>query len=121
MAEVAPPCLGCGSCCFSELTEYVRVDGDDHARIGDQACQLTVFVGNRCYMKMEGGHCGALVIDIANRRFVCSIYETRPQICRDLERGASACRAEIHEKGERPVAALLRLAMAQQPMTASKP
>src|ERR1700731_3118255 len=55
-AEVAPACLECGACCFSKLMSYVQVDGADHARIGDQVDELTVFDGNRCYMRMSDGH-----------------------------------------------------------------
>jgi len=102
MSELTPPCLACGACCFSQLTEYVRVDGDDHARLGEQVEQLTLFVENRCYMRMHEGHCAALVIDVVSRQFVCSIYEQRPGICRELARRSAECSAEIHEKGERP-------------------
>lgn len=108
-AELPPPCLACGSCCFSKLSDYVRIEGADHARIGERVDELTTFIGNRCYMKMIDEHCAALVIDVVQRRFVCSIYETRPKICRDLARAAPACSAEIHEKRERPLTALLAL------------
>jgi Fe-S-cluster containining protein len=107
--ELAPPCLGCGTCCFSKLATFVRVDGLDHARLGDRADELTVFIGNRCHMTMFEGHCAALVIDVTTRRFVCSVYEDRPAVCRDLERGSPECRAERHEKSERPLLALRTL------------
>ena len=106
MSEPAPPCLSCGACCFSRLTEYVRVQGSDHALLAEQADALTHFIGNRCYMKMAEGHCAALVIELNTERFVCSVYATRPAVCRELERSSSECRAEIHEKGERPQALL---------------
>jgi Fe-S-cluster containining protein len=106
MPEDAPACLGCGACCFSQLENYVPVTGADHARIGARVDELTHFDGNRCYMNMEEGHCAALVIDRARRQFVCSIYDLRPNTCRDLERGSAACRGEIHEKGERPLLTL---------------
>ena len=106
MDTALPPCLGCGACCFSNLDEYVRVDGDDHLRIGERALELTRFEGNRCYMRMHDGHCAALVIDREAKRFVCSIYETRPQLCRELGRESRECLAERHEKHERPLAAL---------------
>ncbi|MEI9950297.1 MAG: YkgJ family cysteine cluster protein [Pseudomonadota bacterium] len=109
MPEDAPACLGCGACCFSKLANYVRVDGADHSRIGVQVDELTHFDGNRCYMNMSEGHCAALVIDLAMRRFVCSIYETRPSTCRDLERASPACQGEIHEKSERPLLLLSSL------------
>lgn len=91
----------------------MRVDGADHARIGEQVDALTTFIGNRCYMKMLKGHCAALVIEALSGRFVCSIYETRPAICRDLERESPACRGEIYEKADRPSAALLSLRLAR--------
>jgi Fe-S-cluster containining protein len=103
-----PPCLGCGSCCFSKLDSYVRVSGQDHTRLGERVAELTLFIGNRCYMRMAEGHCAALIIDVNTSRFVCSAYENRPEVCRELERGSPACAGEIHEKGERP-AALLRV------------
>ena len=80
--------------------------GADHARIGARADELTHFEGNRCYMNMQEGHCAALVLNLSTREFVCSIYETRPSTCRDLERGSAACRGELHEKGERPLLSL---------------
>jgi uncharacterized protein len=102
----SPPCLDCGACCFSTLETYARVSGSDHTRLAERAEALTVFVGNRCYMRLVDGHCAALFIDVASRRFVCSVYETRPTVCRELERNSPACEAEIHEKSERPSAHL---------------
>ena len=107
-AVLIPPCLGCGSCCFSKLETYVRVQGADHTRLNERAEELTLFIGNRCYMRMAEGHCAALVVDLDTRSFVCSAYENRPEICRTLARGSPECAGEIHEKGERP-AALLRM------------
>jgi uncharacterized protein len=95
--EPAPPCLGCGTCCFSKLATFVRVDGFDHARLGARADALTVFTGNRCHMTMSDGHCAA------------SVYDDRPAVCRELERGSPECRAERHEKGERPLMVLRRM------------
>ncbi|HWZ88923.1 MAG TPA: YkgJ family cysteine cluster protein [Polyangiaceae bacterium] len=106
--DALPPCLGCGTCCFSKLTTYAGVTGSDHARLGEHAEALTLFVGNRCYMKMHEGHCAALVIDVSCGRFVCSVYDSRPSVCRELERGSPACHGELHEKGARP-GALLRM------------
>jgi Fe-S-cluster containining protein len=102
-AAVIPSCLACGTCCFSELATYVPVVGTDHARLGDQVDQLTVFDGHRCHMRMHDGHCAALVVDVTSQSLVCSIYEARPDVCRELERGGPACRGELHEKRERPL------------------
>ncbi|MEY4513042.1 MAG: hypothetical protein RLZZ450_5164 [Pseudomonadota bacterium] len=97
-----PPCLRCGACCFSSLVSYVRVSGDDYTRLGEHAEPLTSFLGNRCYMRMTDGHCAALVVD-AEGSFVCSVYEQRPDICRELARESSQCEAERAQKAERPL------------------
>jgi Fe-S-cluster containining protein len=105
---VVPECLRCGACCFSKLATYVQVTGDDHLRLADDADALTHFVGNRCYMRMLDDHCAALRL-VSTGELVCSVYETRPTVCRDLERGSGACAGEREQKAERPKAALLAL------------
>lgn len=99
-------CVDCGTCCFSELDRYVRVRGDDHARLGEDAEALVVFHGNEAYMAMVEGHCAALVIE--DGKFLCRVYDRRPQTCRDLERGSPACEGEIATKGERPMRFVVR-------------
>ena len=101
-----PECTACGVCCFSTPPEYVRVFGCDHDRMDERARALTHFIGNRCFMRIEDGHCAALVVDPATRRFLCSIYEMRPDCCRALQRASGACLAERPEKSDRPLLAL---------------
>lgn len=101
-----PECLACGACCFSLLGTYVKVSGDDHARLAERAEELVWFDGNRAYMRMLDGHCRALVIEVPSGRFFCSAYATRPDVCRELARGSGACRAEIELKAPRPLLAL---------------
>jgi hypothetical protein len=107
-----PECTACGTCCFSTLPHYIRVFGVDWERMSERARTFASFDDDaRCYMRIEDGHCAALVIDPVARRFTCSIYEERPDCCRWLERGSGACRGELHTKAERPllaVEALLR-------------
>jgi Fe-S-cluster containining protein len=50
--------------------------------------------------------CIALAIDAVSGSFACSIYERRPQVCRDLQRSSSACRGELSTKSDRPKRAL---------------
>jgi Fe-S-cluster containining protein len=103
-----PACLACGTCCFSLLDTFVRVTGDDHARLGALADELVWFDGTRAYMRMVEGHCSALKIDARTKTFVCTAYEQRPQVCRDLERASGHCLAERDTKAERPLLALRR-------------
>jgi Fe-S-cluster containining protein len=103
-----PECLACGVCCFSRLDTYVQVTGDDHERLGDRTDELVRFDGHRAYMRMTDGHCAALRIEKLTGELVCSVYETRPQTCRDLARGSSACLGELATKRLRPLLALGR-------------
>ncbi len=103
-----PECLACGACCFSRLETYVRVTGDDHARLGERADELVRFDGNRAYMRMIDGHCAALRVEISSGELFCSTYLTRPDACRDLARGSGACLGELEAKRDRPLLALGR-------------
>ncbi len=98
-----PECTKCGVCCFSHAPDYLRVFGSDYERLGDHAARLTHFIGNRAYMRLEDGHCAALTYEAEGGRFLCSVYEERPDVCRALERGSSHCAAERAEKSERPL------------------
>jgi uncharacterized protein len=105
-AEDSAACLRCGVCCFSRLETYVRVEGADWARLGDDAERLAHFVGNRAYLRMTGDHCTALKerrAEDGTREWVCSIYARRPQVCRDLARGSPECLAEQELKRDRPL------------------
>ena len=103
-----PECLLCGTCCFSRLPTFVAVSGDDYARLAERAEALVWFDGIHAYMRMVDGHCGALRIDATSGQFVCNVYAERPQVCRDLVRGAGACLGERDTKAERPLLALGR-------------
>jgi len=109
LPQVPTDCLLCGTCCFSDLPEYIRVFGVDYDRMDDNARALTDFLGNRCFMRLKDGHCAALVPDPDTKRFVCSIYPMRPDACRSLDRGSSACLGELSLKANRPPLALERL------------
>jgi Fe-S-cluster containining protein len=107
-------CMRCGACCFSDSPRHARVTGDDHQRLGDDAETLVEWIGNEAFMKIERvtgemHKCVALGIDAAAGTFACSIYERRPQVCRDLEQGSGGCRGELETKSERPKRALVVL------------
>lgn len=113
--EPAPDCTRCAACCFSDSPRHARVTGDDHRRLGEEAEQLVAWIGNAAFMRLERvtgtpmHKCIALAIDATSGSFACSIYETRPEVCRDLERGSSACRGELSTKADRPKRALIVL------------
>jgi hypothetical protein len=75
------------------------VTGADWTRLGEAAERLAHFTGrgNEAYMKMSAGHCAALELRTdANQQteYFCTIYDRRPQICRDLARGSPECDGE---------------------------
>jgi Fe-S-cluster containining protein len=111
-----PPddCQHCGRCCFSESPEHVRIFGVDWDRMDERAQSFTVFIENRCYMRIEDGRCAALAIDPDTGRFACSIYEHRSDVCRSLERGTGGCRGEWELKAGRPDVAIARLRKARE-------
>jgi Fe-S-cluster containining protein len=86
-------CTQCGACCFSADDRHVLVRLEDHTRLGARAEALTHFRHSLCFMRMPDGYCAALEIH-PDGRFLCSVYEQRPDICRELERGSPACAHE---------------------------
>ncbi len=99
---VPADCLTCGVCCFSNLDTYIRVSGEDWERLGADADRVAHFIGHRAYLRMERGRCASLRVERATGRYFCTIYEKRPQTCRDLGRGSPECLGELAEKGGRP-------------------
>src|SRR5690606_34324222 len=96
-----PECIDCGACCFSNLPDYLQISGRDYERLGERAVELTHFIENRAYMRLQDGRCTALVVDVEKGQLLCSVYEDRPDVCRWLERGSSHCVAERHQKADR--------------------
>ena len=101
MKAIPKDCRRCGVCCCSSAEAYVRVTGEDWHRLGEAADRLAHFIGNRAYMRMKNGRCAALVSEPAGGGaswHLCSVYEYRPQVCRDLQRGSPECEAELARK-----------------------
>jgi Fe-S-cluster containining protein len=73
------------------------VFGQDLDRLGEEAAKaLTHTELGRVYMRMSDGHCAALQLDAG--AFRCGIYHRRPEACRALARGSSACLDERSTK-----------------------
>lgn len=75
-----PACAGCGRCCHLVV----------ELRPGDVVPEAFVVehAGVRCLDQQGDGACVAL--DRATR--LCTIYDARPQTCRDFHRGGNLCR-----------------------------
>ena len=83
-----PACAGCGKCChlLVELTPGV----DDAV---PEDC-VVEHAGVRCMDQQGDGACVAL--DPATQ--LCTIYELRPQVCRDFKRGEALCRRTVFSR-----------------------
>jgi Fe-S-cluster containining protein len=79
-----PLCAGCGSCCHLVVELLAGVDDVPEEFV-------VVNEGARCMDQRGDGACVAL--DPASR--LCTIYERRPQTCRDFSRGTSLCRKAV--------------------------
>lgn len=101
--SVSADCRTCGACCFSESERHARVTGDDYERLGEAAESLVVFLGNQAFMRLVGepGSRRCIALELQDGVFTCTIYERRPAVCRELERGSPACGGEIATKGPR--------------------
>ena len=83
-----PACAGCGNCCHL-LVELARADDVPEAFVVEHD-------GVRCMDQHGDGACVAL--DRVTR--LCTIYERRPQVCRDFKRAESLCwRAVLRRPG----------------------
>jgi len=80
-------------CCFFDDPRYVMVYEEDSERLADRADELTHFIRGRCFMRKKEGHCIALVQ--VGEHWQCSIYEQRPGLCREFERGCGTCRTLV--------------------------
>lgn len=85
-------CVSCGRCCFDPRADYLPVFENDLARMSEVARARTrVDADGRRFMKLSGGHCAALAVDLKAGRFECRIYGERPDVCRWLEPGSGPC------------------------------
>lgn len=79
LAEV-PACAGCGQCCHLVVQLDPRVDSVPEEFVVEHD-------GVRCLDQRGNGACVALN---PVTQF-CTIYERRPQVCRDFQRGEALC------------------------------
>lgn len=83
-----PPCAGCGKCCHLLVELMPGVDD------GVPEEWVVEHAGVRCMDQQGDGACAAL--DPLTQ--LCTIYELRPQVCRDFARGDSLCRRIVFGK-----------------------
>lgn len=79
-----PACAGCGQCCHLLVELAPLVDDVPEEFVVEHS-------GVRCMDQHGDGACVAL--DPVSR--LCTIYERRPQVCRDFQRAEALCRRAV--------------------------
>jgi Fe-S-cluster containining protein len=100
----APPldCRTCGACCVPELKLpfYVGVTERDLARLTPRFRSRNVARGSILTKVDRVGHCVCVALQgTVGRRVNCTIYERRPDACRQLEAGRRACHKARRQAG----------------------
>ncbi len=75
-----PICAGCGRCCHQVVELVAGVDVVPEAMVVEHD-------GLRCLEQRGDGACVAL--DPVTK--LCTIYENRPRVCREFDRGGELC------------------------------
>jgi len=96
-AQKAIRCMRCGKCCLSNLFFYIKdVDLDRWRREGrDDILHIienrqAVWGGDHFVSARDGTFLhGCPFLEWEGKTNSCSIYETRPQVCRDYRPGSS--------------------------------
>jgi len=94
VAILPDSCLGCRGCCTNS---GVNVFDTDDNRITVEMTVTTITPNGRVFRWMkhkENKECIAL-----NEAGQCSIYEYRPQVCKDFERGCTECLDSLDRLG----------------------
>lgn len=87
MIPVPGPCQSCGACCAVSAS-WPRFTLEDDAALARIPDALVARDGSG--MRCSGDRCAALGGEIG-RATSCTIYEARPQVCRDCEPGDPEC------------------------------
>jgi Fe-S-cluster containining protein len=87
-----PACAGCGKCCHLVVELDPLLDHVPEELVVEHD-------GVRCMEQRGNGACVAL--DPTTR--LCTIYESRPQVCRDFSRGESLCVRIVTERRLSPL------------------
>lgn len=90
-----PACAGCGRCCYQVVTLVAGVDVVPEAWVVEHD-------GERCLEQRGDGACVGL--DPITK--LCTIYESRPTVCREFERGSELCVKVLERAAARTRAAL---------------
>lgn len=92
--ETTPECIGCASCCRNLFVAVTKDDVEAHPSLIRHTRELQPGdpddlnpAETRGMKHRSDGTC----VGLDPETNACTIYESRPQVCRDFERGSSPC------------------------------
>jgi Fe-S-cluster containining protein len=106
-----PDCMTCGACCATMVCVGVRptenVEPEFYWDITKETSDGEIVVDR--YLRRNGETLICFALDITETSVACSIYETRPQMCRDFEAGSDRCHALRRAVGLEPFLSLTEM------------
>lgn len=107
-AAPVPDCMTCGACCALMPCVGVPPTADLAPELYWDITKETAsgeIVVDR-YLRRDGETLICSALDVTETSVACSIYETRPQMCRDFEAGSDRCHALRRAVGLEPFLSL---------------
>jgi Fe-S-cluster containining protein len=90
-------CTKCGKCCLADMNAYVTPDDlqrwkreNRHDILHIMENEHAIWAGDHFISSIDGRYLhGCPFLKWEGGLYACSIYETRPQMCRDYQPGSS--------------------------------
>jgi Fe-S-cluster containining protein len=106
-----PDCMTCGACCALMpcvgVPPRLKLDSDLYWDIVKETEAGEIVVDR--YLRRNGETLICSALDITETSVACSIYESRPQMCRDFEAGSDRCHALRRAVGLEPFLSLTEM------------
>ena len=123
-----PDCMTCGACCAVMpcvgVPPTVKLDPELYWDITKETDTGEIVVDR--YVRRDGETFACSALEIGETNVSCTIYESRPQMCRDFEAGSDRCHALRRAVGLEPFLSLDEMSEAMErlearPMTQLRP
>jgi Fe-S-cluster containining protein len=115
-----PDCMTCGACCATMVCVGVRpaerVDPEHYWDVTKET-EMGEIVVDR-YVRRDGETLVCSALDVNEARVACSIYESRPQMCREFEAGSDRCHALRRAVGVEPFLSIDEMSAAMEKLDA---
>jgi Fe-S-cluster containining protein len=101
MKNKVPECIRCGKCCLADMTAFVSgIEEEDIKRWKNEGRydilhiidnEHSLWAGDHIISSQDGRYIhGCHFLSWDEEHYSCSIYETRPIVCRNFKPGSSA-------------------------------